>query len=298
MAPDPAPPVVRRRRRMPRLPARLLARVAAAISRRTMLLTGKIVIVSGIGPGLGIELATLAAAEGAGGVVVAARTPSKLDDSERAIRDRGLATPVCKVPTDVRDAAQCGRLVAAAVDAFGRVDALVNSAYVPGRFEPIESADLDDWRATLDVNLFGTMRLTHAVIPVMKRQGGGAIVMINSMVTRKPTPYQGGYAVSKSALTTATAQLALELGPYKIRVNSAYMGWMWGPPVEGYLIDAAKRQGTTVEALAAEVAKSIPLGRIPDDAECAKAALFLVSDYAGAVTGAALDVNGGEFLPR
>ena len=263
-----------------------------------MLLDGKIVVVSGIGPGLGIELATLAAIEGAGGVAVAARTPAKLDQAEEAIRSRGLATRVLKVPTDVSDGAQCRRLVAATVDAFGRIDALVNSAYVPGRFEPMETADLDDWRKTLDVNLFGTMQLTQAVIPVMKRQGGGAIVMINSMVTRKPMPYQGGYAVSKSALTTATAQLALELGVYKIRVNSAYMGWMWGPPVENYLIDAAKRQGTTVEALAAGIAKSIPLGRIPDDAECAKAALLLVSDYAGAVTGAALDVNGGEFLPR
>jgi len=263
-----------------------------------VLLADKIVIVSGIGPGLGIELATLAAAEGAAGVAVAARTASKLDDAEAAIRARGLATRVLKVPTDVSDADQCRRLVAATVEAFGRVDALVNSAYVPGRFEPMESADLDDWRKTLDVNLFGTMQLTQAVIPVMKRQGGGAIVMINSMVTRKPMPYQGGYAVSKSALTTATAQLALELGPYKIRVNSTYMGWMWGPPVENYLTEAAKHAGTTVAALAAEIAKSIPLGRIPDDAECAKAALFLVSDYAGAVTGAALDVNGGEFLPR
>ena len=127
---------------------------------------------------------------------------------------------------------------------------------------------------------------------------GGAIVMISSMVTRKPMAYQGGYAVSKSALTSATAQLALELGRYNIRVSSAYMGWMWGPPVESYLRRAAERQGTTLEVLVAEVARNIPLGRIPDDAECAKAALFLVSDYAGAITGAALDVNGGEFLPR
>ena len=263
-----------------------------------MLLTDKILIVSGIGPGLGIELATLAAAEGAAGLAIAARTPSKLDDAEAAIRARGLATPVLKVPTDVSDAAQCRRLVDATVAAFGRVDALLNSAYVPGKFEPMEHADLDDWRATLDVNLFGTMHLTQAVIPVMKRQGGGAIVMINSMVTRKPVAHQSCYAVSKSALTTAAAQLALELGPYGIRVNSAYMGWMWGPPVENYLRAAAEQQGTTMEALAAGVAKSIPLGRIPDDAECAKAALFLASDYASVVTGAALDVNGGEFLPR
>jgi NAD(P)-dependent dehydrogenase (short-subunit alcohol dehydrogenase family) len=104
--------------------------------------------------------------------------------------------------------------------------------------------------------------------------------------------------MSKAALTGATAQLALELGRYGIRVNTAYMGWMWGPPVEGYLRAAAAQQGTTVEALARGVAQHIPLGRIPDDADCAKAALFLASDYACAVTGAALDVNGGEFLPR
>ncbi len=263
-----------------------------------MLLDGKVVIVSGIGPGLGIELAMLAAKEGARGVAIAARTASKLDDAETAIRALGLATPIVKAAIDIRDRAQCQRLVETTVGALGRIDALVNSAYVPGGFEPADSADLDDWRATLEVNLFGTMTLTQAVVPVMKRQGGGAIVMINSMVTRKPLAVQGGYTVSKAALTAATAQLALELGAAGIRVNSAYMGWMWGPPVENYLRATAEREGTTVEALAAAVARNIPLGRIPDDADCAKAALFLVSDYASAVTGAALDVNGGEFLPR
>ena len=263
-----------------------------------MLLDGKIVIVSGIGPGLGIELAVLAAKEGARGVAIAARTPAKLDDAEAAIAALGVSTRVVKVPTDIRDRAQCQRLVDATVEAFGRIDALVNSAYVPGGFELADAIDLEDWRATLDVNLFGTMTLTRAVVPVMKRQGGGAIVMINSMATRKPLALQGGYNVSKSALTAATAQLALELGPSNIRVNTAYMGWMWGPPVENYLRATAEREGTTLETLVAAVAKNIPLGCIPDDADCAKAALFLVSDYASAVTGAALDVNGGEFLPR
>src|SRR5262245_5215155 len=126
-----------------------------------MLLNGKIVIVSGIGPGLGIELATLAAAEGAGGVAIAARTPATLDDAEAAIRARGLATRVLKVPTDIADPTQCRRLVDTTVATFGRVDALVNSAYVPGKFEPMESADLADWRTTLEVNLIGTIQLTQ-----------------------------------------------------------------------------------------------------------------------------------------
>ncbi len=263
-----------------------------------MLLKGKIVIVSGIGPGLGIELSTLAAQEGAAGVVVAARTPAKLEDAEKAIQTLGLDVPVLKVPTDVsdRDAAQA--LVHKTLERFGRVDVLVNSAYIPGNFTPVAEADLEDWRRTFDVNLFGTLNLSQAVVEPMKKQGGGAIVMINTMVTRKPLPTQGGYAASKAALIAATSHLALELGAYNIRVNAAHMGWMWGPPVEHYLRGAAKQQGVALEVLKKEVEKNIPLGCIPEDADCAKAALFLASDYACAVSGACLDVNGGEYMPH
>ena len=101
----------------------------------------------------------------------------------------------------------------------------------------------------------------------------------------------------KSALRSATKHLALELGAYNIRVNSCHMGWMWGPNVEGYFAWQAQATGRPQEELIAEVAKNIPLGAIPDDGECAKAAMFLASDYASVVTGAALDVNGGEFMP-
>jgi len=263
-----------------------------------MLLKDKIVIVSGIGPGLGIELSTLCAKEGAAGVAVCARTASKLDEAEAAIRAEGLDTPVLKVPTDVSDRAQCDALVAKTVERFGRVDVLINSAYVPGQFTPVESADMDDWRKTMDVNLFGTMNLSQAVIPTMKKQGKGAMVMVNTMVTRKPLAYQAGYGASKAALISATSHLALELGRYGIRVNSTFMGWMWGPPVETYMQMEAKRNNTTVEAMRKAVARNIPLGDIPEDGDCAKAVIFLASDYACAVTGACLDVNGGEFMPH
>jgi len=261
-----------------------------------MLLKDKVVIVSGIGPGLGVELAILAAREGAK-VSICARTASKLDDAEREIAALGLGTELLKVPTDIADRAQCRNLVDRTVERFGRVDVLINSAYVGGTFEPIESANLDDWRATMEINFFGTMQLTQEVIPHMKRQGGGSIVMINTQVTRVPIPTQGGYGASKGALRVATSHLAKELGQHGIRVNSAFMGWMWGPPVEGYLKYAAKEQGTTVEALRKQIGRGIPLGDIPDDADCAKVAIFLASDYSRAMTGACVDVNGGEFLP-
>ena len=263
-----------------------------------MLLENKILIVSGIGPGLGIELSALAAVEGAAGLAIAARTPSKLDDAERKIRELGLDTPVLKRPADIAERSQCDALVEATVERFGRVDALINSAYVPGDFTPVADADLDDWRRTFDINLFGTLNLTQAVVPAMRARGGGAVVMINSMVTRKPLKTQGGYSASKAALTSATAHLALELGADRIRVNSAYMGWMWGPPVEHYMKSTAKATGADPDALRAQVAANIALGEIPDDADCAKAALFLASDYASALTGACLDVNGGEYFPR
>jgi NAD(P)-dependent dehydrogenase (short-subunit alcohol dehydrogenase family) len=262
-----------------------------------MLLQDKVVIVSGIGPGLGQELSTLAAKEGASAVVLAARTPAKLDTAEAEIQALGLGTRVLKVVTDIADNAQCLALAEATVAEFGRIDVLFNSAYDPGSFEPIAEADLDGWRRSMEVNFFGTMQLTQACIPAMRAAGGGAIVMIATMVEHKPLATQGGYGASKSALRAATKHLALELGGDNIRVNSCHMGWMWGPAVEGYFDWQSQASGRSKDALIAEVTRSIPLGHIPDDGDCAKAAVFLGSDYARVVTGAALDVNGGEFMP-
>lgn len=262
-----------------------------------MLLKDKVVIVSGIGPGLGQELSTLAAREGAAAVVLAARTPQKLEVAEQEIIDLGLGTAILKVPTDIADQTQCQALAERTVQAFGRIDVLFNSAYDPGSFEPVEEASMEGWRRAMDVNFFGTMHLTQACVGHMKNSGGGAIVMIATMVEHKPLATQGGYGSSKSALRCATKHLALELGKYNIRVNSCHMGWMWGPSVEGYFAWQAQETGKPQEELIAEVTRGIPLGVIPDDGECAKAAIFFGSDYSSVVTGAALDVNGGEYMP-
>ena len=116
-----------------------------------MLLKDKVVIVSGIGPGLGQELSTLAAKEGAKAVVLAARTPSKLDVAEQEINALGLGTAVLKVVTDISDQAQCQALADRAAAEFGRIDVLFNSAYDPGSFEPMPDAVIAalmrDWKA-------------------------------------------------------------------------------------------------------------------------------------------------------
>ena len=106
-----------------------------------------------------------------------------------------------------------------------------------------------------------------------------------------------GYAASKAALRAATKQQALELGPSNIRVNSAHIGWMWGPSVQNYFESQAIETGIAIEDLKKVIIDNIPIGRIPDDADCAKAAMILASDYTSVVTGAGLDINGGEFMP-
>lgn len=261
-----------------------------------MLLKDKVVVISGVGPGLGIHLATLAAQEGAS-LVLAGRTAGKLESAALAIARLGLDTQVLTVSNDITRPADCDSLIRRVVERFGRIDALVNSAYVAGTLGPVESADLTDWRSTFEVNVFGTLNLVQAVLPQMKEQRCGAIVNVNSQVVHKPLAGQGGYAASKAALACATSYLALECGKHGIRFNSVFLGWMWGPAVADYFEGMAEELKTTVEALKQTVAENIPLGSIPDDRECAKSVLYLISDYASVVTGASLDVNGGEYLP-
>lgn len=263
-----------------------------------MLLKDKIVIVSGIGPGLGVKLAVEAAREGAAGVIAAARSAEKLDDAEKRVKAVNPDCRLIKQVTDITDRAQCDALVATAIKTFGRIDALVNSAFIHGEMDYVSTAKLDEWQAVLGTNLIGTLKLTQAVLPQMQKQHAGAIVMINTMAARQVPPLgEAGYAASKAALANSAKYLAKEVGKDNIRVNSIHMGWMWGAPVQGYMEWQASEHKVPVETLKAQVAASIPLGRIPTDDECARAALFLVSDYASAVTGAALDANGGAYMP-
>jgi NAD(P)-dependent dehydrogenase (short-subunit alcohol dehydrogenase family) len=258
------------------------------------MLTDKVVIITGIGPGMGRKLALEAAKVGAK-LVLAARSTKFVEgvaEEVRAAGGRAIA-----VTADVSKQEDCDRLVAAAIAEYGQLNGLVNSAYGAGPFVSFEEGDLDDWRKAMEVTVFGTLQMVKAALPHMKAKGG-SIVNVGTMETRKPLVAHGSYVVPKVALAGVTRQLAVELGKYGIRVNTAIMGWMWGTPVEGYMTHAAKENGTTVEAMKAGISANIPLGHIPPDEECAKGILVLLSDYTSQVTGAALDINGGEYVPQ
>jgi len=258
-----------------------------------MLLPNKVVMIQGVGPGLGRQLALAAAREGAD-VALAARTSATLEKVAADVRAAGRRAVV--VPTDIVDRAQCDRFVERTLAEYGRIDALINSA-MTHYTHPFESADLDAWRRVMEVNFFGYLNMTQAVIPAMKSQGGGAIVMVNTKEVRAPAFHGiGAYASSKGALAAATRCLAQELAPSGIRVNQAYVGIMWGPPVQGLVAELAAERGVSAAQVKADLEALIPLGRMPEDRECADTILFLASDHARVVIGASFDVNGGQVL--
>jgi NAD(P)-dependent dehydrogenase (short-subunit alcohol dehydrogenase family) len=257
------------------------------------LLKGRVAIVSGIGPGVGKEVAYAFAREGAD-VVLAARTASALEQVALGIQKRRQKA-LC-VPTDIAKPEDCQRLVDTAVKQFERVDVLVNNAFLTHPWGPIESADFEAWKKILDVNLFGSLRLAQLVLPHMKRQGGGSIVMVNTMSMRIIEPNVGGYASSKAALMTATQTLAKEVGEHGIRVNSVVPGYIWSDKMEAYFRQLATDQRRSYEEVHAEVSAKTALHHIPESAEIADAVLFFASDLSRGCTGQALDVNGGHYF--
>jgi NAD(P)-dependent dehydrogenase (short-subunit alcohol dehydrogenase family) len=257
------------------------------------LLADRVVIVSGIGPGTGRSIALACAREGAD-VVLAARTVASLEEVAAEVRAQGRRA--LAVPTDVARAEECRRLAEAARGELGRIDVLVNNAFRSAPYALVEEASMDDWRAIFEVNLFGSLQLTQAVIPQLRAQGGGAIVMVNSMSVRIIEPRFGGYAASKAALLSAVQTLAKELGASGIRVNSVVPGYIWGPALQRYFAQLARERGTTPEAVYAEIAARTALDRIPDSDEIADAVVFFASDLSRAITGQALDVNAGHFF--
>ena len=258
-----------------------------------MLLTGKTVIITGVGAGLGRECVTSALREGAN-VVMAARTQETLDSTAAELDPSGER--VAALATDITDADACSALVALATERFGSVDALIQVAAFEYVFGGLHETKLDDWRKAFETNVLGAITLLRPVADAMKGGGGGAIVLIGSQSMFKPSMPQAGYAASKGALLSAMYYLADELGADNIRCNMVVPSWMWGPPVQGFVEGTAKQKGISKEEALHDIVGDFPLGRMTEDGEVADVAMFFASDLAKAVTGQHLMVNAGELM--
>jgi NAD(P)-dependent dehydrogenase (short-subunit alcohol dehydrogenase family) len=262
-----------------------------------MLLDGKVVIVSGVGPGLGQANARALAREGAT-VVLAARNDdylAKVQGEIEAAGGRALA-----VPTNLVVPEQVQALVDRTIDAYGRIDGLVNNAFRMDVFQSFDQVDLAKWRKIFDVNVWGSLAVTQACVPHLKKaarhDGDASIVFIISMSMRKIRPLEGGYSSSKAALQTAAKTMALELGPAGVRVNCVAPGFIGGPNVEVYLGWESEARGISRDEVRREIEGNIPLGHIPPQDDIANAIVFFISPWSRVITGQTLDVNGGEFF--
>jgi NAD(P)-dependent dehydrogenase (short-subunit alcohol dehydrogenase family) len=258
---------------------------------RLMMLQDKVVVVAGIGPGLGRSIALASAREGAD-VVLAARTASRLDEVAKEVA--ALGRRALAVPTDVADAPAAERLAEAAREEFGRVDALVYNALAMPPIKPLGTVPLDALHSAFDGNVIAALRLTRLLTPALA-EAKGSVVIINSMVVRFSEPTMGPYKLAKAAMLAMAQNLATELGPQGIRVNSVAPGHIWGDSLKWYFGYLAKKREVTPEEIYAETAASIDLRKLPEPDEIADAAVFLASPLARAITGQCLDVNCGEY---
>lgn len=180
-----------------------------------MELRDKIVIVTGASSGIGLEIARMMAAEGAS-IVLAARTMATLEQAAATLAATGVSA--IAVPTDVTRVADCQALVRAAVDAFGRVDILINNAgYAP----PASLADTTEelWAATLDTCLKGVYLMTQAAVPALLEQGGGAIVNISSVAGKEGFNNRSAYCAAKWGVHGFTEALRVEFRDQNIRFH-------------------------------------------------------------------------------
>jgi NAD(P)-dependent dehydrogenase (short-subunit alcohol dehydrogenase family) len=248
-----------------------------------MLLGGKTAVISGGASPRGIGLATarLFAAQGARVAIL------DLDQGQSDKAARSLGDGHIGIACDVADAAACNLAATVAIRQFGHIDVLINNA---GITQPLKIMEIDatSWDRVLDVNLRGVLLLSQAVIPHMRDRKTGAIVCMSSVSAQRGGGVFGGphYSAAKAGVLGLAKNMARELGPDGIRVNCVTPGLIQTDITGGKLTDEMRR----------EILKGIPLNRLGEAEDVAKAYLFLASDLSSYVTGAVIDVNGGMLI--
>ena len=245
--------------------------------------TGRVAIVTGSGRGIGRAIAERFAADGAS-VVVADLNAETAGDVARSIEASGGMA--IAVPTDVTDPGAADALAAAAVERFGRIDVLVNNA---GILRTTRAGDVspEEWHLVIDANLTGSFLCARAAYPALKATGHGRIVNVASMAGRATSTLGGvHYTTAKAGVLGLTRHLAREWAIDGITVNAISPGIVDTPMVRGSIDDARM----------ARVLASIPLGRLAEPAEIASLVTFLASDEAAYITGANVDIHGGELI--
>ncbi|MEV4461541.1 glucose 1-dehydrogenase [Microbispora sp. NPDC049633] len=245
---------------------------------------GKFAVVTGAARGIGAAIARRLAAEGAAVACVdlTADRCASIVDEITVTGGRAVA-----FGCDVSDGAQVEALVPEVMGEFGRIDVLVNNAGLT-RDNLLFRMSEDDWDKVVDVNLKGVFLVSRAVQKHMVEQRSGAIVNLSSR-SALGNRGQANYSAAKAGIQGLTATMAIELGPFGVRVNAVAPGYVATPMTEA----TAVRLGVTPEEHQATMAQAVPLRRVAQPTEIASVVAFFASDDASYVTGQTLYVNGG-----
>lgn len=255
-------------------------------------LEGKVAVVVGAGQSPGTlvgngRAAAIAFAREGARLLLVDRDPASLGETAEMVNDEGFDAQTQVV--DVTDDADCARVAESACECFGRIDVLHHSVGLGsgGREGPEEIAD---WDRLMSVNIRGFFSMIRHTLPVMREQGSGVVVAVSS-VAAVVTGGALGYKASKAGMNAMVGQLAVENGPFGIRVNAIMPGLMATP---GFFERQARAKGLSLDELRAARDSVVPLRHEMGTAwDVAKAAVFLASDEASYISGAILPVDGG-----
>jgi NAD(P)-dependent dehydrogenase (short-subunit alcohol dehydrogenase family) len=255
-------------------------------------LKGKTALVTGASEGIGSAIARKLAGEGMR-VAICARTETKLKETaDRIAAATGME--IVPIPADLRTLAGCQGFVEQAAERLGGIDVLVNNAGASAFGAFVDLPD-DAFVDAINGKLLGYIRCAKAVIPHMRRRGGGVIVNITG-TTQQAAPLHTPGSACNAAIRMFSKELSMELGPLNIRVNSLAPGRIQTARSDRLLEATATAQGTSPEAMLGQLVKTIPSGRLGTIDDIGDAVCFLVSERATYVNGAALVVDGSKSL--
>jgi NAD(P)-dependent dehydrogenase (short-subunit alcohol dehydrogenase family) len=254
-------------------------------------LDGRVAIITGASKGIGRVMSRRFAHEGAS-VVCAARSGDLVREAVDAITAAGGRAAA--VVADAGTEAGAKAIVQAAIQTFGRVNALVNNAGDSGPTRPVQEYSPAEWDYTIGSCLTSSFLCAHFAVPALIEAGGGAIVNISSMAGRRGLPYRAGYCAAKAGQAGLTRGLAVELGRHNITVNAILPGAVAGDRMDRVIEGQAQVRGIPADAARRSFTERVPLRRMVEADDIAALAVFLCSDQARNLSGQCIPVNGGE----